>query len=61
MVELVGHYLGNLRKVDIMNPEQSKQERFTYADYITWNDGIRRELIDGIAYIDLVEVFAPII
>jgi len=28
----------------------SKNERYTYADYLTWGDGVRYELIDGVAY-----------
>jgi len=27
-----------------------KEQRYTYADYCTWDDGERWELIDGIAY-----------
>jgi len=27
-----------------------ENKRYTYADYITWDDGIRYELIDGIPY-----------
>jgi Uma2 family endonuclease len=27
-----------------------RQEKYTYADYLTWDDGERWELIDGIAY-----------
>jgi Uma2 family endonuclease len=27
-----------------------KDARYTYADYQTWNDGVRYELIDGIVY-----------
>ena len=27
-----------------------KEERFTYTDYCTWDDGERWELIDGVAY-----------
>lgn len=27
-----------------------KDERFTYQEYLTWNDGERWELIDGVAY-----------
>jgi Uma2 family endonuclease len=26
------------------------KEQYTYADYLTWNDGVRYELIDGVAY-----------
>jgi Uma2 family endonuclease len=31
-------------------PLTKENERYTYADYSTWNDGGRWELIDGIAY-----------
>ena len=35
-----------------MGPLAEKQdERFTYGDYLTWDDGERWELIDGVAYI----------
>ena len=27
-----------------------KYDYFTYADYLTWNDNKRLELIDGVAY-----------
>jgi Uma2 family endonuclease len=27
-----------------------KDARYTYADYQTWNDGVRYELIDGVVY-----------
>jgi hypothetical protein len=27
-----------------------REERFTYGDYVTWDDGERWELIDGIPY-----------
>jgi Uma2 family endonuclease len=27
-----------------------KQERYTYADYLTWDDSVRYELIDGVPY-----------
>ncbi|MDL2319351.1 Uma2 family endonuclease [Eubacteriales bacterium OttesenSCG-928-A19] len=30
--------------------QQRKDERYTYADYITWDDGNRYELIDGEVY-----------
>jgi Uma2 family endonuclease len=32
------------------SPMLKEQERFTYADYLTWPDEERWELIDGIAY-----------
>ena len=35
----------------IISPELSPLKRYTYADYLTWNDGIRYELFDGIPYI----------
>jgi len=28
----------------------AEEKRYTYADYITWGDDIRYELIDGIPY-----------
>jgi Uma2 family endonuclease len=28
----------------------TKEERYTYADYLTWDDDVRYELIDGVAY-----------
>jgi Uma2 family endonuclease len=31
-------------------PAEKLQERFTYADYLQWNDGERWELIDGVPY-----------
>ncbi|MCX6223291.1 MAG: Uma2 family endonuclease [Bacteroidia bacterium] len=31
--------------MDIINPDLSK--RYTYADYLTWMDDVRRELYDG--------------
>ena len=27
-----------------------KKDKYSYADYLTWHDGIRREIIDGIVY-----------
>ena len=34
-----------------MGPLAEKQEeRFTYGDYLKWDDGERWELIDGVAY-----------
>jgi Uma2 family endonuclease len=27
-----------------------KESKYTYADYCTWDDGTRWELIDGVAY-----------
>ncbi len=32
------------------SPRLQKQERFSYADYLTWPDDERWELIDGVAY-----------
>ena len=31
-------------------PENREQERYTYSQYLTWPEGERYELIDGIAY-----------
>jgi len=31
-------------------PRAKEQENYTYADYCTWDDGERWELIDGVAY-----------
>ena len=31
-------------------PAEKLKERYTYTDYITWDDDIRYELIDGIPY-----------
>lgn len=31
--------------------EQPIEKRYTYADYLTWNDGKRYELIDGAVYL----------
>ena len=31
--------------------KNSKNERYTYADYLTWDDDVRYELIDGVAYL----------
>ena len=33
-----------------MSLPMSKEERYTYSDYLTWDDGVRYELIDGIPY-----------
>jgi Uma2 family endonuclease len=33
-----------------MQPSLQSQRRFTYGDYLTWPEGERWELIDGIAY-----------
>ena len=27
-----------------------KKDKYSYADYLTWDDGIRREIIDGVVY-----------
>lgn len=32
------------------SPRFKQQERFTYADYLTWSDDEKWELIDGVAY-----------
>lgn len=32
-------------------PEQKSDKRWTYADYLTWDDGQRWELIEGEAYL----------
>jgi Uma2 family endonuclease len=34
-----------------ISPDLSSDKRYTYADYLTWNDGVRYELIDGKPYI----------
>jgi len=31
-------------------PAERKKDNYTYQDYISWSDGTRWELIDGIAY-----------
>ncbi len=31
-------------------PKFKAEDRFTYADYLTWDDGQRWELIDGVAF-----------
>lgn len=31
-------------------PQAQQQEKFTYADYLTWPDDERWEIIDGVAY-----------
>jgi Uma2 family endonuclease len=31
-------------------PKLKGEDRFTYADYLTWDDGQRWELIDGVAF-----------
>ena len=33
------------------NTEQRQLQRFTYTDYLTWDDDIRQELIDGVSYL----------
>jgi len=33
-----------------MEPAKKLNEKFTYSDYLTWNDNERWELINGIAY-----------
>ncbi|MCL2391044.1 MAG: Uma2 family endonuclease [Oscillospiraceae bacterium] len=33
-----------------MMPELDKNKRYTYADYLTWDEDFRCELIDGIVY-----------
>ena len=35
---------------------QTANQRYTYADYLTWDDDVRRELIDGFVY----ELSAPV-
>ncbi|MCL2387200.1 MAG: Uma2 family endonuclease [Defluviitaleaceae bacterium] len=40
----------------IISPDQSPLKRYTYADYLTWNDGVNRELIDGIPYIKYEQI-----
>lgn len=32
------------------SPRMKQQERFTYADYLTWSDEERWEIVDGMAY-----------
>ena len=31
-------------------PQEKLKERYAYADYLTWGDDVRYELIDGVAY-----------
>jgi len=31
----------------MLQPKPNSNERYSYADYLTWDDGKRRELIDG--------------
>lgn len=31
-------------------PEQNHQKKYTYADYLTWSDNQRWEIIDGVPY-----------
>jgi len=33
-----------------MDHPLDKDQRYTYADYCTWDDNVRRELIDGVVY-----------
>jgi Uma2 family endonuclease len=35
---------------------QTAKRRYTYADYLSWDDDVRRELIDGVVY----ELSAPV-
>jgi Uma2 family endonuclease len=37
-------------KIMTASPRHKEQDAFTYADYLTWPDGERWELIDGEAY-----------
>lgn len=37
-------------KESILQIQQSKEDRFTYSDYLNWSDEERWELIDGIPY-----------
>jgi Uma2 family endonuclease len=43
-------------KIEIESPEAAEQalvygvKRYSYADYLTWNDDVMREIIDGIVY-----------
>ena len=32
-------------------PQNKSDQKWTYADYLTWDDGQRWELIDGVAYL----------
>ena len=40
----------NQRKDDILK-ETSEKHRYTYGDYLTWDDEQRYELIDGIIHV----------
>lgn len=40
----------------VNSPEQQPLKRYTYAEYITGDEGIRRELIDGVPYINYEQI-----
>jgi Uma2 family endonuclease len=48
-------YIADDRSVDRINepvtPYLSRGRLYTYADYLTWADDVRREIIDGMAYL----------
>lgn len=37
--------------MDTVSAIKNKSQKYTYADYLTWDDGQRWELVDGVAYL----------
>src|SRR3990172_8599511 len=44
------NYAKRIQKEFFMEAAVKKQDKFTYADYMTWDDSERWEIINGVAY-----------
>jgi len=49
-MELITNHTVLAILLDMGLPENREQEHYTYSQYLTWPEGERYELIDGIAY-----------
>jgi len=47
---ILGYKNGHMTESEIREATPAYKERFTYDDYMSWDDDIRWELIDGIPY-----------
>jgi len=47
-----GDVTENSQESTVNEVHPSFEKRYTYADYIKWDDGVQRELIDGIIYVN---------
>jgi len=50
VTEFMCYRNGKMTESEIKEATPAYKESYTYADYITWDDDIRWELIDGIVW-----------